>query len=1374
MEKIVVSCLESRIDENQSVYSRFLLGPFLSGHAVTVATALRRALLSEVKNIAVTALHIQGVTHEFSTLVGIRESVLELSLNFQQIILSTQTRTRSVQVGYLHVQGPAIVHANDLKLPDGVECVNPTQYIATISTEGLLVVKFLIGEKKSFLKGNATTLNNKKLKQAKAYSAQLSNSLLSHAEYDPPRLFHALRASSLPNEVCTANLLSTSSHGGLAEHPKIGPVASTNNALGGTTNEPLAILQEQTATAGSLVRGTTAPAAGALTRAKRSPALRVGACEMITVDADSKVDQLENRISDEFNSEICLRTIIPLDPIFTPVYQVNFGIERDDLSNQVRERVIMEVWTNGSIHPRQAVNEAALSIMSIFSKLRKTFQLDSHSLAIPANSTACRPPARSLSVSKAVGLARNSRLHRTRNIVKGEPLNSAASQRQERFARMDQGKFVNFRKFARAKLAQTRFDLTNPAGLCQTVRFGMLPEGAQRRGLSRSPLLLLPAAGASAYSPSCSAQLTAPTGDKAALSPLIPLKLKSFSSLGFVRSRHPVALFLQDFGKSHIRGQTFLLEQSFGLKTRFFKGHRAVLSKVKYISEAHTLKRTFLPSFKLVLGPSSLALRATAPAAGAPNQRFVTGRHADRSCLSSKLKFANRTVGPLQGARQTERFGIGRQAKSKPILFLIKYRTFSFTRNALRVFGCKQEDSSFLLPVTKQLIRLKMARVLNSCLPLMSKRLEPSFISQVIAPQRRDRRLASLSKKVTAAIAHFRWVPAAVDHGPVRQTKDLAQTEGLEQAGALARSAQSRIGNNRPTDDSSLALRAHPPYGRVRARACEQNCSILERPDWHALGRRAQSPVGLTGVSHALALRASECSPSGSKALRAQSSVGRVRSLVLRTSARESAITTVEDLRRLDVKQLLLSLAPRTNTSTCSPAAGAVALSTSALTRPTDECERESAGSRSFTPDPTDGSVVNDLELSGAQKRFASSILLCGLAPLDKIWLRSNLEKQFGFLQFAYNALRADSAAGVWHRAGGRSSAGWEERLLPERTAALRATAAGSGWCRRHLERLGVCVNKTAPAAVSAQTRLAQADYLPRVIVPAADKSKSYARLFETQAAEPIPETPFEFTTFPLIMTKVPPLSLPSGLVTLLSYPFQYRAGTVPAASRYRPLARHVSKLNAGLARRRRGLVKFSKPDGRRVLGRLVAIRPSTHGPAAGAVAPAAGCSPKSPEPTAPAARLWRARQTEGLAQAVSAARRSRARPHSSYGRVSRGLSKSRCCSTADLFGFNSDGSVRLKPPIGDSCLQFTTQERLTSLYSSNLDKMSFLSSDLANLSLSLKTYTFLKKKGKGNIASLLEDSPNTLFSLLNGNEKMFHEIERCLIFLGLPFKGRS
>ncbi len=84
---------------------------------------------------------------------------------------------------------------------------------------------------------------------------------------------------------------------------------------------------------------------------------------------------------------------------------------------------------------------------------------------------------------------------------------------------------------------------------------------------------------------------------------------------------------------------------------------------------------------------------------------------------------------------------------------------------------------------------------------------------------------------------------------------------------------------------------------------------------------------------------------------------------------------------------------------------------------------------------------------------------------------------------------------------------------------------------------------------------------------------------------------------------------------------------------------------------------------------------------------------------------------------------------------------------------------------------QPSLQERLPILYSSNLDKMSFLSSDLANFSLSLKTYTFLKKKGKKSIGSLLEYSRHALFRFLNSDRTMFDEIEKCLLFLGLSLK---
>ena len=256
MEHLVLSCLESRVEDNRNLYGRFLLGPFIKGNALTVATALRRALLSEVERAAITAIDIQGITHEFSTIVGVRESVLEISLNFQQVVLFHQVSLKTVQIGYLQVQGPAVVHANDLKLPLGIECVDPTQYIATLSTEGLLVVKFLIGKgtKSDLLKRNNILLTAKHVQRAKK------------------------KLKGLP-----------------------------------------------------------------------------------------------------FKSDICLQNIIPLDPFLTTVHRVNFAIETDDLSNQFRERLIFEVWTNGSVSPRQAIHEAALSLMNMFSAFRSLSHLDSHS-----------------------------------------------------------------------------------------------------------------------------------------------------------------------------------------------------------------------------------------------------------------------------------------------------------------------------------------------------------------------------------------------------------------------------------------------------------------------------------------------------------------------------------------------------------------------------------------------------------------------------------------------------------------------------------------------------------------------------------------------------------------------------------------------------------------------------------------------------------------------------------------------------------------------------------------------------------------------------------------------------------------------------------
>ena len=84
-----------------------------------------------------------------------------------------------------------------------------------------------------------------------------------------------------------------------------------------------------------------------------------------------------------FKSDICLRNIIPLDFTLPPVLKVNFVIEIDDevlyLRQKIRERIILEIWTNGSIHPRQAVHDATLSLLDMFSSFRSLYQTSDYS-----------------------------------------------------------------------------------------------------------------------------------------------------------------------------------------------------------------------------------------------------------------------------------------------------------------------------------------------------------------------------------------------------------------------------------------------------------------------------------------------------------------------------------------------------------------------------------------------------------------------------------------------------------------------------------------------------------------------------------------------------------------------------------------------------------------------------------------------------------------------------------------------------------------------------------------------------------------------------------------------------------------------------------
>lgn len=148
MAQFQIECVESKTLKNQSQYSRFVLEPLDRGQGTTVGNALRRVLLSNLEGAAVTAVRIAGVNHEFATIEGVREDVLEILLNMKEIVLKSYTS--APQIGRVMITGPATVRAAQFDLPSEVEIVDPGQYIATLAEGARLEIEFRIEKGKGY------------------------------------------------------------------------------------------------------------------------------------------------------------------------------------------------------------------------------------------------------------------------------------------------------------------------------------------------------------------------------------------------------------------------------------------------------------------------------------------------------------------------------------------------------------------------------------------------------------------------------------------------------------------------------------------------------------------------------------------------------------------------------------------------------------------------------------------------------------------------------------------------------------------------------------------------------------------------------------------------------------------------------------------------------------------------------------------------------------------------------------------------------------------------------------------------------------------------------------------------------------------------
>nr|WAK84932.1 alpha subunit of RNA polymerase [Amicula sp. isolate GU52X-4 cfCalB7] len=136
---ISIKCLKSEKIQSGTCHGQFVINSLQPGQGITVGNQLRRVLLGDLGGLAISAVRIAGVTHEFSTIPGVREDILEILLNLKGIILKSESQ--EVQFGRLKVQGPSIVTADLIQLPSNIEIINPNHYIGTISTSNILEIE---------------------------------------------------------------------------------------------------------------------------------------------------------------------------------------------------------------------------------------------------------------------------------------------------------------------------------------------------------------------------------------------------------------------------------------------------------------------------------------------------------------------------------------------------------------------------------------------------------------------------------------------------------------------------------------------------------------------------------------------------------------------------------------------------------------------------------------------------------------------------------------------------------------------------------------------------------------------------------------------------------------------------------------------------------------------------------------------------------------------------------------------------------------------------------------------------------------------------------------------------------------------------------
>ena len=384
MSKFFISCKESRIETNRSFYSSFIIGPFHTSESLTLANSVRRSLLSELSGIAIISVQIEGAAHEYSNLPGIRDSVLDILLNVREIVLKKVSKTIRSQIGYLRARGPGIIKAGDLCLPPFIKCVDPKQYITTLTEDGVLNMKFIIAEGNNYIKGkpkmvidfyqfkkrrlilkklNQTCQNSLILKNSYIYLKKKLNKTFADEKLTRAKLF--LQLNPIDSTLIKNN---ENQNSGTVEKNNIHSIKKNSLTLSPLNVDAVfnpitnvnCITEANEHKILEDLFNKSNKIENDLTILKTKPLLQPYLEQRIKTNSSINfaINLIKTSILKDFNSATNSKSI----------QTWSHEIKKDNIFHN---NVIIEVWTNGSLHPRKAISEAFKYLIKLFSKLKQ-------------------------------------------------------------------------------------------------------------------------------------------------------------------------------------------------------------------------------------------------------------------------------------------------------------------------------------------------------------------------------------------------------------------------------------------------------------------------------------------------------------------------------------------------------------------------------------------------------------------------------------------------------------------------------------------------------------------------------------------------------------------------------------------------------------------------------------------------------------------------------------------------------------------------------------------------------------------------------------------------------------------------------------------